>query len=178
MDCSIPWQIRSRRSSMFLYNFDEWNASFVAMAWVVIVNMMWAACMWGPVWALKLRIVQDLRESRCRGHDSWGTSKTWFDRGSVEVVRVFVGRSHPLSFGYSCSLATMKSTSFAINANASHMASCILVHSLPWTHCNRWIFDQLIISAIKKACYFLGWGKSSWICKVVEKICWLQAKIW
>jgi hypothetical protein len=42
--------------------------------------------------------VQDLRESRCRGHNSWGTSETWFDRGSVEVVRVFVGRSHPLSF--------------------------------------------------------------------------------
>jgi hypothetical protein len=56
--------------------------------------------MWGPVCALRLRIVQDLRESRCRGHESWGTLETWFDRGSVEVVRVFVGRSHPLSFGY------------------------------------------------------------------------------
>jgi len=50
--------------------------------------------------ALRLRIEQDLRESRCRGHESWGekTSETWLDRGSVEVVRVFVGRSHPLSF--------------------------------------------------------------------------------
>jgi len=27
------------------------------------------------------------------------TSETWLDRGSVEFVRVFVGRSHPLSFG-------------------------------------------------------------------------------
>jgi hypothetical protein len=52
------------------------------------------------VCALRLRIEQDLRESRCRGHESKGgkTSKTWFDRRSVEFVRVFVGRSHPLSF--------------------------------------------------------------------------------
>jgi len=31
--------------------FDEWNASFVAMVWVVIMNMMWATCMWGTVCA-------------------------------------------------------------------------------------------------------------------------------
>jgi hypothetical protein len=50
--------------------------------------------------ALRLRIEQDLRESRCRGHESKGgkTSETWFEKGSVEFVKVFVGRSHPLSF--------------------------------------------------------------------------------
>ncbi len=53
--------------------------------------------------ALRLRIEQDLRESRRRGHESRGggkTVETWFERGSVEFVRVFVGRSHLLSFGY------------------------------------------------------------------------------
>ncbi len=88
------------RSSMSLYNFDEWNASFMAMIWVVIVNMVWVACMWGIVSALRLRIEQDLRESRWRGHESKGekTSETWSERGFVEFVRVFIGRSHPLSF--------------------------------------------------------------------------------
>jgi hypothetical protein len=55
------------------------------------------------VCALRLRIEQDLRESRCSGHESRGgekTSETWLGRGFVEFVRVFVGRSHPLSFGY------------------------------------------------------------------------------
>ncbi len=52
--------------------FDEWNASSVAMVWVVIVNLMWAACMWGIMCALRLRIEQDLRESRNRGHESRG----------------------------------------------------------------------------------------------------------
>jgi hypothetical protein len=28
------------------------------------------------------------------------TSETWLDRMFVEAVRVFVGRSHPFSFGY------------------------------------------------------------------------------
>ncbi len=53
--------------------------------------------------ALRLQIEQDLRESRCRGHESKGgkTSETWSKKGSVEFVRVFVGRSHPLSFGIS-----------------------------------------------------------------------------
>jgi hypothetical protein len=81
--------------------FDEWNASSEVMVWVVIVNMMWPACMWGTVCALKLQIEYDLKESRCRGHESRGggeTSETWFDRRSVEFVKVFVGRSHPLSF--------------------------------------------------------------------------------
>jgi hypothetical protein len=35
------------------------------------------------------------------------TSETWFERGSVEFVRVFVGRSHPLSFGYTMSSLLM-----------------------------------------------------------------------
>ncbi len=51
--------------------------------------------------ALRLRIEQDLRESRRRGHESWvgeKTSEPWFGRGSVEFVRVFVGRSQPLFF--------------------------------------------------------------------------------
>jgi hypothetical protein len=50
----------------------------------------------------RLRIEQDLRESRCRGHEGRGgkTSETWLDRGCVEFVRVFVGRSHPSIFGY------------------------------------------------------------------------------
>ncbi len=51
--------------------------------------------------ALRLRIEQDLRESRRRGHESRvgeKTSKPWFGRGSIEFVRVFVRRSHPLSF--------------------------------------------------------------------------------
>jgi hypothetical protein len=55
------------------------------------------------VCALRLRIEQDLRESRCRGLESRGgekTLETWLDRGSVEVVRVFVGSSHPSLFGY------------------------------------------------------------------------------
>ncbi len=103
------WIVRSYdrsvrgRSSMSLYNFDEWNASFMAMVWVVIVNMMWTACMWGIVCALRLWIEQDLREGRCRGHERKGgkTSETWTERGSVAFVRVFVGRPHPLSFGYS-----------------------------------------------------------------------------
>jgi hypothetical protein len=50
--------------------FDEWNASSVAMVWVGIMNMMWAACMWGTVCALRLRVEQDLKESRCRGYES------------------------------------------------------------------------------------------------------------
>jgi hypothetical protein len=84
--------------------FDEWNASFVAMVWVMIMNMMWAACMRSTVCVLRLRIEQDLRESKCRGHESRGgekTLETWLDRGSVEVVKVFIGWLHPHSFGYS-----------------------------------------------------------------------------
>jgi len=46
------------------------------------------------VCVLRLRIEQDLRESKCRGHENRGgekTLETWLDRRSVEVVKVFIG---------------------------------------------------------------------------------------
>lgn len=37
-----------------------------------------------------------------------------------------------------CSWSTWKLTSFTMDANRLESKLCILVCSLPWTHCNRW----------------------------------------
>ncbi len=37
-----------------------------------------------------------------------------------------------------CSWSTWKLTSFTMDANRLESKTCILVCSLPWTHCNRW----------------------------------------
>ncbi len=47
-----------------------------------------------------------MQRSRKQGEK---TSETWFERGSVEFVRVFVGRSHPLSFGVTYQLFDLDS---------------------------------------------------------------------